>query len=253
MALSMPFSRRLAIVTALLLLVAASRALRIDGLDPDGHEIWAIWQSQGGAESIIAWTPYDWGSLSFLALGGWQALVGSDPALLRWLSIFAFLLGCACVYTLMRALLRRAPLREQAAALALLAYAAPVGLILFSLFTRGYALLILLLPLALLLGLRWSARPGWLTGAGLVAALALMVYIHPTGLLGAGAVFAFLLLSDGRRAARILPLLLAFAALVAPEIAAKFGTGASRLGHKPVSSTPLTPPPTHPSLTSGLD
>jgi hypothetical protein len=233
-----PRARWLAVVTVLLLLVVASRVIRIGGLDPDAHEIWAIWQSQGSASEIIAWTPYDWGALSFLVLGGWQGLVGSDPMLLRALSILAFTLGCACVYELMRTLLKQSPLREQAAVLALLAYAAPVGLILFSLFTRGYALLILLLPLALLLVLRWIARPRWITGIGLVISLALMVYIHPTGLLGAAAVVVYITLSEGMRARRGLPLLLAFALLIAPEIAAKFGTGAARLGNNPVSVQP---------------
>lgn len=214
-----------AIAAFLLLFVAASRMARISDFDLDAHENYAVFQSNGTFEQIVRWTPYDWGAASFLLLGAWQSLVGSNPVVLRFLSVLLFVGASACVYAAAQRLAGR-----RAAALAVLMYAAPAALILLSLFTRGYAVLIALLPLLLYLGLRYEEKPGIVTGMAIAVSAALMVYVHATGLIAA-LMFGLFMLARGGLAAVwrfSLPAVL-FIVLVAPEMLGKTGTVSSRM------------------------
>jgi len=82
-------STRPLVLAAALLLIAASRLLRLCGLELDHDEVWTIWQTFGSPRQILAWTPYDWPPLHFLALGAWQELAGIHPiARCSWLPGF---------------------------------------------------------------------------------------------------------------------------------------------------------------------
>lgn len=201
--------------------------MRISTFDLDAHENYAIAQAYGSIDQIVRWTPYDWGSASFLALGAWQALVGSNPLSLRYLSVLLFVFAASCAYAVMRRLAGQA-----AAPFAVLIYGAPLALVMLSLFTRGYALLITLLPFALYLGLRYEKRPAFLTGALLALSLALMVYIHITGLFAVLMIGLFLLARNRlplvALVRRWLPPALGAALLVAPELFGKTGAASSR-------------------------
>jgi hypothetical protein len=214
-----------AIAALLLLFVAASRMARISDFDLDAHENYAVFQSSGTFEDIARWTPYDWGAASFLILGAWQSLVGSDPVVLRFLSVLLVVGASACVYAAAKRLAG-----QRAAALAVLIYAAPAALILLSLFTRGYAVLIALLPLLLYLGLRYEEKPGLVTGTALTLSAALMLYIHATGLFAVLMFGLFMLARGGLAAVRrfSLPAVL-FIVLVAPEMLGKTGAVSSRM------------------------
>lgn len=76
-------SRHWVLVTALLLLIAASRSLRWPDLLMNPDEVWSVWQSVGSPLEIIRRTPYDWPPGYFLLMGFWQALVGTEPLRMR--------------------------------------------------------------------------------------------------------------------------------------------------------------------------
>jgi hypothetical protein len=218
--------RQFWLAVVLLLVVAASRTTRISAFDLDAHENYAVWQSTGTLAEIIRWTPYDWGSASFLPLGFWQALVGSDPIPLRYFSALCFMLAAAWGYAIARRLAGRRP-----ALFALLIFAAPIGLIMLSLFTRSYVILIALAACALDLALRYEARSRLLTGALLVVTMALMIYIHATGLFAALMIGLFVLARGAYRVLpRWIPIGIGFLVLIAPEMLNKLGTAAVRGG-----------------------
>src|SRR5260221_14504941 len=85
-------------MAALLLIVAASRMIRLPGLNPDGDEIWSIWQTFGTPQQILMWTPYDWPPLYYLMLGAWKVIAGFDPVMLRLLSVLGFFPGVTFMF-----------------------------------------------------------------------------------------------------------------------------------------------------------
>jgi len=163
----------MAMNTAVLFLIALSRMLRLpDLIDMASDEIWSIWQTQGTAQQIVQWTPYDWPPLYYLLLGGWRVLVGMHPIALRMLSLLLFMLASAVVFRLMRRLGAPPP----AAMLGVLAYSALGYAVFVSLYVRGYTLVTLLAPLALWLTLRYFARPTLRRALPLGLTLAAMFY-----------------------------------------------------------------------------
>src|SRR5262245_80837 len=92
----------LAALTGLLLLVAASRIVRLGAMEMNWDEVWSVWQTFGSPQEVLRWTPFDWPPLYFLTLAGWKALVGFFPFVLRYLSASAFLIGSACTYRAVR-------------------------------------------------------------------------------------------------------------------------------------------------------
>ena len=184
-------------VALLLLFVTFSRMVHISEFDLDTHENYAVAQANGSLEEIVRWTPYDWGAASFVALGVWQTLVGSDPIALRFLSVLLFVWASAVTYTVMRMLAGR-----QFAPLALLVYAAPIMLVLLSLFARGYAFLIALLPTSLFLALLYERRPRLIVGIALALSLALLVYVHVTGVFAVVSLGLFMVARGGRSSIR---------------------------------------------------
>ncbi len=225
----MPTRKRLLpmIAALLLLLVAASRAFRLDATATEVtvDEVWSVWQSLGTPLQIIQWTPYDWPPGYYLALGGWRALVGLHPVALRWLSLLAFTLGGALLYRVARRL-------RGDGVIALLAYAAFGYLIFMSTELRGYALLLALYPLAIWLTLRYFSRPrekpALRVAVPLALTMATMVYISMTSIPALGGLALFTLIVYGRKVWRWwlpggLALLLAL-----PELIQKAGIAISR-------------------------
>src|SRR5436190_1767220 len=97
-------TRHLWIITLALLLIAASRAIRINDFYLDNDEIWEIWQTEGTPQQILQWTSPTEHPTYNLLLAEWTHLVGMDPFVLRYLSLLLCLPGVVFMY---RALRRR--------------------------------------------------------------------------------------------------------------------------------------------------
>jgi hypothetical protein len=226
----------LAALTGVLLLVAASRIVRLGGLEMNWDEVWSVWQTFGSPQDILRWTPFDWPPLYFLTLAGWKALVGFFPLVLRYLSASAFLIGSACTYRAVRRIWG-----ERAAFLSVLIYGA-MGLSIFlSLVVRGYAFLLALTPLALWLTVRYFDRPTVRRAVVLALCLGAMFYIHFI------AAFVFVLLGIYtllvyRRAVWRwwLPGVIG-GALAAPELISRWATITNRTGYNATITLPPLP------------
>ncbi|MBI5671259.1 MAG: hypothetical protein HZC41_24950 [Chloroflexi bacterium] len=203
-------------MTWILLLIFASRAVRLDEMQMHQDEIWSVWQTFGTPAQIVRWTPYDWPPLYYLTLGVWRGLTNPHPVILRYSSALMFLFGTACLYRVARRLAD-----VPAAALACLGYAALGYTTLLSMEVRGYALLLGLMPLAFWLTLRYFDRPHWQRAIPLGFTLVALFY---TSVSSIGAFFilgVYTLIVYGRSVWRWwLPGLLA-ALLALPEIVNK--------------------------------
>ena len=186
---------QLPLLTLALLLVAASRLLRLDDLSMNFDEVWSIWQTFGSVEQLLAWTPYDWPPLYYLTLGAWSQFAGIQPLPLRTLSALAFLPGAACAFRLAQ---RWQGLR--AGLPALLVWSALGLVIRLSLEVRGYALLLPLTMLALWLTLRYLERPVWRRALAPALTMATMFYLSYTGAIVILLLFLFSLIVYRRRA-----------------------------------------------------
>ena len=176
-----------------LLLVAASRLLRLNEIRMNPDEIWSVWQTFGTYQQILNWTPYDWPPLYYLVIGGWWRLTGLHPVGLRLLSLLVFMLGAAFLYRVGRRMFS-----HTGGLLAVLAYAGLGYAILLSIEVRGYALLLGLMPLALWLTLRYFERRRWYWGVLLGLVLAAMFYVSYTSTLAIMMLGLFMLLVDYR-------------------------------------------------------
>lgn len=212
------------LLTLVFLGIITSRLVRLDDMTMNRDEIWSVWQTLGTPQQIVQWTPYDWPPLYYLMLGAWRGVVGMVPAMLRALSALLFPVGAACIYRVMRRW-RSA----EAGLLASLAYGALGFSILLSLEVRGYALLLVLLPLALWLAVRYFDRPNWRRAVPLALALAAMFYTSLTSF-GAFVILGIFTFIVYRWAVWRwwLPGVLA-ALLAAPEIVAKAQIAAARV------------------------
>lgn len=229
------------IMASILLLIAGSRILRLNGLELDIDEIWTIWQTFGSPREIIAWTPYDWPPLHYLLLGGWKELAGIHPVAARYFSVLILLPGIALVYRVFR---RDAG--QSAGLLAMLAYAAMSYMMILSVLVRGYIIVASLLPLALWLAQRYFHRPTVIRGVLLGATMATMFYTHLTSVLAFAALGLYTLVVFPRQVWRWwLPGLTA-ALLALPLVAAKLGTAVSSSRLEITSQMVL--PPLHEGL-----
>ncbi len=224
----------LPLLTVTLLLVAASRLLRLDDLTMNPDEVWSIWQTFGSVEDILRWTPYDWPPLYYLILGFWSQIAGIQPLALRSLSALAFLPGAALAY---RLLLRWRDWR--AGLLAMLVWSGLGLAVRLSLEVRGYALLLPLTMLSLWLTLRYLDRPGWRRAPALSVVLAGMFWISYT----AGMVILLVALAGlviyRRRAWRLWQPGLLGGILILPELLDISGLLVSRVG---ATQTIVLPP-----------
>jgi len=211
------------LTAACLLLIAASRILRLSemGMNPD--EIWSVWQTFGTPMQIIQWTPNDWPPGYYLTLGAWRAFNGQHPIVLRYLSVLAFLIGSSFLLRVGRRLCGMG-----AGLLVMLAYAALGYGIFLSTEVRGYALLLGLLPIAFWLMLRYFDHPTWRRGVPLALSMVGMFYISVTSI-GAFLMLGIYTLMVYRRQIWRwwLPGLLA-GVLALPEIMSKAGLAVAR-------------------------
>ncbi len=163
-----------------LLLVAAPRIIYSRGLKLDNDEVWTIWQTFGTPGQIVAWTPYDWPPLYYLAVGLWKEFVGIYPFMVRMLSVLASILGGAFLY---RATRRLTANNETASLFAVVAYGALQYSITISTLVRGYIFLLALAPLALWLTMRYFEHPSWRRALPLALCMVVMFYTHLTAVL----------------------------------------------------------------------
>jgi hypothetical protein len=159
--------------TGLLLLIAASRVLRLGTWELVDDEIWTIWQTFGSAREIIHWTPYDWPPLYYLFIGGWKALAGIHPTIVAYSSVLFFLFGAASMYRLGMKVFKS----SLAASLAMLVYSAMTFGVIVSIMLRGYVVVLALLPFTLWLSLIYVERPNWRLGVALGVIFALQFYV----------------------------------------------------------------------------
>ncbi len=214
---------RVLIVACMLLVVIASRFVRLDDIEMELDEVWSIWQTFGTPQQILQWTPYDWTPTYYLILGMWKAVVGIHPDVLRVLSALAFLPGCAFIYQWMRRLQN-----EQAGLLAMLTYAALGYGIFLSLQVRAYTFVYMLMPLLLWLTHRYFDRPHLRRAIPLAVCLVAIFYFYLPGALGFVMLGIYTLLIYGRAIWRWwLPGVLALIPAL-PEIGAKLGLVISR-------------------------
>ncbi len=170
---------RLYVVALVLLIIAASRIIRLRGLERDVDEIWSIWQTFGTPQQIVLWTPYDWPPLFYLIVGAWKSLVGIHPFAIRILPIFVFLLSTALLYRVSRKLFG-----GTAALLTITAYGGLGYAIYLSVLLRGYVFLAALMPLALWLVIKYFECPSLQRAVPLGVCFALMFYIHFSAFFG---------------------------------------------------------------------
>jgi tryptophan-rich sensory protein len=222
----------LAALIVLLLVIAASRSLRWAGLVMNPDEVWSVWQSVGTPLEIIQRTPYDWPPGYFLIMGGWQALVGSQPLLMRAPGLFALLIGCAALYRAGRRLSRQ----HTGGMLCALGFAGLGMVMQIGLEVRGYSMLLALYPLAFWFTLRYFQQPGWGRALLLAVTLAACFYISVTAIVLILALGLYTLFTMPRRIWRwVVPgagaLLLAL-----PDLVNKLGVAGGR------STNPITAP-----------
>ena len=203
-------------LSLLLLLISASRILRLHTLAMGTDEVWGIWQTFGTPAQIGSWTPVDWPPFYFFALGLWRLLVGIHPIVLHYFSLLVYLVGCACVYRAMRRLAG-----EWAGILGLVVYAALGYSIYVSTEVRGYAFVLALFPFALWMLTRYFAHPTLRRAIPVAMALAFMFYMHLSSVVAFAMLGLYTLLTYRRKIWRWwLPGLIA-ALIAAPVIISK--------------------------------
>ncbi|HVU11602.1 MAG TPA: glycosyltransferase family 39 protein, partial [Phototrophicaceae bacterium] len=174
----LPLSRQsasLAAITAVLLVVAASRIIHITSLTMNWDEVWSIWQTFGSASDIIRWTPPDWPPLYFLFVGAWKDYAGIEPVVLRVSSLLVSMLGAAFTYRAARRLGG-----ERAGLFTTLVYAALGFVIILGLIVRAYTFLLALTSLAIWLTLRYFERPSLWRALALTACCLALWFFHYT-------------------------------------------------------------------------
>lgn len=203
-------------LAATLLVLAASRVLQLRGLELNQDEIWTIWQTLGSPRQVLAWTPYDWPPLYYLALAAWKEVAGLHPLAARYFSVLIFLPGAALLY---RAIRREAS--HRAGWFAMLAYGALSYMVVLSVAVRGYALMMTLLVAALWLMQRYFYRPTLRRGLALGLTLSALLYTHLTSMFAIVALVAYSLALAPRSVWRWWLPGLVTGALLLPEALAK--------------------------------
>ncbi|MEP7287008.1 MAG: glycosyltransferase family 39 protein [Chloroflexota bacterium] len=207
---------QLAVLTCVLLIIVASRVVRLNTLEMDADEVWSVWQTFGSPTQIIQWTPYDWPPLFYLTVGGWQTLTGIHPFTLRLFPLFVFLIALALLYRIARRVYGDTTALIAVTACAAMGYAINISLML-----RGYILIFMLALLALWLALRYFNRPTLVRALWLAACLTVMFYVHITSLLAMALIGGYTLILFGRRIWRWWLPGVIFAALAIPELVTK--------------------------------
>jgi len=169
------------ITTALIILLigAVTRFALIASVPMWWDEVWSLWQTQGSFAQTLALTPYDWPPLYYLLLRGWTYLVGFNDVTGRLPSVLCGLIGIALLYRVARRIGG-----AWAGVLAALLYAVLPYMVYLTVEARGYALLLVLVPLLAWLHLRWLAHPtAWRRVLLYAIVLALCLYTSYTAAL----------------------------------------------------------------------
>ncbi len=160
-------------MTALLLLLFASRLQWLSTIQMDVDEVWSVWQTLGSPTDIIRWTPYDWTPTYYLMLGVWRGFTGIQPEFLRLFTLLFMMLGTASLYRCGKFLL------NQRMGLVAAAAFAGLGFVIFaSVHVRGLAITLALLPLVFWIMLRYFDRPTLLRGILLGVMMAALFWIY---------------------------------------------------------------------------
>jgi hypothetical protein len=163
-----------------LMVIGLSRIVVASAARFNHDEVRSISRSLGSFAQISMWQPPDWPPLYYWFLSLWQASVGIQPFFLRYSGVLIFILGAALIYQCGRSLFR-----DQWTGLAVMLVYAGLGMNVFlSVHLRGYALMLLLYPLALWATIQYLDRGRlWVGGGVLAVALAAMFYTTYTSVL----------------------------------------------------------------------
>ena len=113
----MPFARKtleLTQLTAVLLLAAGLRILRLVEFVEWPDEIYTLWRSQGSLRNLLTLTPNDWPPLYGVIHWIWVQFTGPTLEASRYLMVLVSLLGIALMYQAARALFSLFTLSEVA-------------------------------------------------------------------------------------------------------------------------------------------
>jgi hypothetical protein len=159
--------------TAALLLIALSRFLLMPALSFDQDEVWDIWSTFGSLPQVIARADTNWSAAYKVLTYAWRSLVGYHPFAVRILPFLLFMLSSALSYQLLRKLYKS----HEAALLGMLAYSGLGYMVFFSIYHRPYALVIPLVPLGLILLMRYFEKPSLKRALVLALHMAAMFYV----------------------------------------------------------------------------
>ncbi len=204
------------LVLAILMLVAASRILRLGEFDFHQDEVWTVYQTFGSPAQIIHWTPFDWAPLYFLLVGLWRSVAGIHPLVLRFSSVLISLVSAALFYRVGRRLFNS----SGAALIAMMAYAAVAYGEYQSVILRGYILLQVLAILAFWLTLRFFEAPNFSLRRAIPLALCLttLFYTQLTGVVMFGFLGIYTVLNMPRKLLRWLLPIIGAAILCIPQV-----------------------------------
>ncbi|MCC7450184.1 MAG: glycosyltransferase family 39 protein [Anaerolineae bacterium] len=220
----------LAALVGLLLIIFASRVIRLTTLEMDPDEVWSVWQTFGTPADIAAWTPADWSPPFYWLVGAWKSLVGIHPFTVRLMIVLPFLVALAILYRVSKILAGDVAGLIAVGVCASFGYAFNISLLL-----RGYSTLFMLIMLAWWLMLRYFRKPTRKRAVLLGVCLAAMFYNHLTSIfpmliLGVYTIIVY------RWRARLWwqPAVIA-AVLVIPELLNKIGSA----GQRATTGTPI--------------
>lgn len=124
----------------------------------------------GTPAEIIAWQPPDWPPLHNILLGIWSELVGEYPFSLRVFSAYFSILGICFAYCMAYQITQH----RMIAFGTMIVYGGLGMGIYLGVFIRGYAIVMALFPLAILLTDRYFKRHRWHDALGLAVTMGLM-------------------------------------------------------------------------------
>jgi hypothetical protein len=163
------------IFCALLLIIFASRIVRLHTVEMDVDETWSVWQTFGSPADIIRWTPYDWTPVYYLMVGGWRVLTGINPFAVRLLSLYPYLIAMAILFRIVKRIATPSAALLAVAACSAMGYAIHLGI-----YVRVYSFIFTMAILAWWLAIRYFTKPTIPRGLVLSAAMIGLMYLHVT-------------------------------------------------------------------------
>ena len=184
----------------------------------DSDEVRLIRRSEGNVAQVIAWQPTDWPPLFNLVVSSWLHAVSNHPIVLRVVVVLWSLFGIAATYRVSQHLYGNA----WSGFGAMLALAAVIYHMEFSIYLRGYIMAVALFPMTLWLTLRYFERPHWRRALSLALSIAMMFYTTYVSILAFAIIGVITILEFGLHIWRWwMPVMLSFV-LVLPELLHKY-------------------------------